>query len=91
MTELPPDALQADPATLTYEQARDGLAQIVSRLEDGSTSLEESLALWERGEALAKRCSEWLDQAQARLDQAGAANAAADGPEHGATDPAGSR
>lgn len=70
MTKPNPDVLTADPASLSYEQARDGLARIVARLEDGSASLEESLALWERGEALAKRCREWLDQAQDRLDQA---------------------
>lgn len=62
--------LSADPATLTYEQARDGLARIVGRLEGGSAPLEESLALWERGEALARRCNEWLDDAQRRLDAA---------------------
>ena len=71
MTEDPLRALlAADPGELSYEQARDGLALIVSRLEDGSASLEESLSLWERGEALARRCSEWLDTAQQRLDTA---------------------
>lgn len=61
--------LDSDPGTLTYEQAREGLADIVDRLEGGSASLEESLALWEKGEQLAKRCSEWLDAAQKRLDR----------------------
>ncbi len=59
-----------DPATLGYEQARDELAAIVGRLESGAGSLEESLALWERGEALAARCQEWLDGARERLTAA---------------------
>lgn len=59
-----------DPATLGYEQARDELASIVGRLESGAGTLEESLALWERGEALAARCQEWLDGARERLTAA---------------------
>ena len=54
---------------LSYEQAREELMGIVSRLESGASSLEESLRLWERGEALADRCQAWLDGARARLDQ----------------------
>ena len=57
----------ADVADLTYEQARDELVQVVARLEAGSESLEGSLALWERGEALAARCQQWLDGARERL------------------------
>lgn len=64
-----------DLADLSYEQARDELVQVVTRLEQGGTTLEESLALWERGEALARRCEEWLVGAKARLE---AARAAAD-------------
>jgi exodeoxyribonuclease VII small subunit len=60
-------------ADLSYEQARDELVRVVSELEQGSSTLEESLALWERGEALAKRCEEWLLGARARLDAARAA------------------
>jgi exodeoxyribonuclease VII small subunit len=60
-------------ADLTYEQARDELVDVVRRLEEGGTTLEESLALWERGEALATRCQQWLDGARARLDAAIAA------------------
>ncbi|MBO0901607.1 exodeoxyribonuclease VII small subunit [Cellulomonas sp. zg-ZUI222] len=59
-----------DPADLGYEQARDELVAIVARLESGAGTLEESLALWERGEALAARCQEWLDGARARLTAA---------------------
>ncbi|GHF18455.1 exodeoxyribonuclease 7 small subunit [Pseudolysinimonas yzui] len=57
-------------AELSYEQARDELVKVVGQLEQGGVSLEESLALWERGEALAKRCEEWLIGAKARLDAA---------------------
>jgi exodeoxyribonuclease VII small subunit len=52
---------------LTFEQARDELEQIVHRLEDGSTSLDEALALWERGEALHALCRAKLDQAEGRV------------------------
>ncbi|WP_320785244.1 exodeoxyribonuclease VII small subunit [Streptomyces sp. CRN 30] len=55
---------------LGYEQARDELIDVVRRLEAGGTTLEESLALWERGEELAKICRRWLDGARARLDAA---------------------
>lgn len=55
---------------LSYEQARAELAQVVERLEAGGTSLEESLALWERGERLAGVCQRWLDGARARIDAA---------------------
>jgi exodeoxyribonuclease VII small subunit len=57
-------------AKLSYEQARDQLTQIVASLEGGQSTLEESLALWERGEVLAKICQEWLDGAKAKLDAA---------------------
>ena len=53
---------------LSYEQARDELVAVVARLEAGGETLEGSLALWERGEALAARCQQWLDGARARLD-----------------------
>lgn len=55
---------------LSYEQARAELASVVERLEAGGTTLEESLALWERGEKLAGICQAWLDGARARLDAA---------------------
>lgn len=57
-----------DIAALSYEQAREQLMNVVNALEAGSSSLEDSLALWERGEALAKRCEEWLEGAKARLE-----------------------
>lgn len=53
---------------LTYEQARDELVGVVSRLEAGGEPLESALALWEQGELLAQRCQQWLDGARARLE-----------------------
>ncbi|MBT1002861.1 exodeoxyribonuclease VII small subunit [Paenarthrobacter sp. DKR-5] len=64
-TEASPDL-----SALSYEQAREELVAVVSKLEAGGASLEESLALWERGEALAKRCEEWLEGARRRLAEA---------------------
>ena len=66
------------PSTLTamseerpsYEAAREELVEVVRRLETGGSTLEESLALWERGEQLATICQEWLDGARVRLDDA---------------------
>jgi exodeoxyribonuclease VII small subunit len=67
-----PDAPAADSdvSAFSYEQARDELVRVVSELEQGSSTLEHSLALWERGEVLAARCEEWLIGARARLDAA---------------------
>ena len=53
----------------SYEEAREELVDVVRRLEAGSTTLEESLALWERGEELARVCQRWLDGARERLDK----------------------
>ena len=53
-----------------YEEARAELIEVVRTLEAGGTTLEESLALWERGERLAAICQEWLDGARRRLDAA---------------------
>jgi len=73
----------ADIEVLGYEQARDELIDVVRRLEAGGVTLEESLALWERGEQLAAACQRWLDGARARLDAtiAGAAGDRTGGPE----------
>ena len=54
----------------SYEDAREELIDVVRRLEAGGTTLEESLALWERGEKLARACQDWLDGARKRLDAA---------------------
>ena len=58
---------------LDYEQARDQLAEVVAKLETGGLSLEDSLALWERGEALAKICDKHLAGARERIENALAA------------------
>lgn len=58
---------------LDYEQARDQLAEVVAKLETGGLSLEDSLALWERGEALAKICDKHLAGARDRIEKALAA------------------
>jgi exodeoxyribonuclease VII small subunit len=73
---------------LSYEQARDELAEVVKRLEAGGLSLEESLSLWERGERLAAICAEWLEGARARIATAMAQRSAEPGTA-GATGPAG--
>lgn len=59
----------------SYEEAREELIEVVRTLEAGGTTLEESLALWERGEQLARVCQSWLDGAKARLDAALSADA----------------
>lgn len=73
-----PSTTELDVAALSYEQARDELVRVVGELEQGSATLEQSLALWERGEALAARCEEWLIGAKARLDAARAGAVASD-------------
>jgi exodeoxyribonuclease VII small subunit len=65
-----PEPVPDEFAGLSYEEARDALIDVVRRLESGAETLEESLALWERGEALARHCEQWLAGAQARLDAA---------------------
>jgi exodeoxyribonuclease VII small subunit len=72
----------AVPDDLGYEAARDELVEVVRRLEAGGATLEESLALWERGEVLAATCQRWLDGARERLTAAG--------PDAGATETPGS-
>jgi len=67
-----------DTTAPTYELAREELVEVVRRLEAGGTTLEESLALWERGEHLAKVCQEALDGARRRLDAAVESTRAAD-------------
>ena len=56
------------PAELSYEEARDQLVEVVRTLEQGGTTLAESLTLWERGEELARICQAALDGARERLD-----------------------
>ncbi len=62
--------LPEDIRDLGYEEARDQLFSIVQTLERNQSGLEESIALWERSELLARRCDEWLDGARERLERA---------------------
>jgi len=55
---------------LSYEEAREELQQVVTQLEQQNISLEASMQLWERGEALAKHCESFLGAARAKLDKA---------------------
>jgi exodeoxyribonuclease VII small subunit len=59
----------ADVRKLSFERAIEELESIVKRLEDGKVPLEESVAIYERGEALKRRCEELLRQAEARVDK----------------------
>lgn len=70
MANEPGGAADGTSGEPTYEQARDELVEIVGRLEAGGTTLEESLALWQRGEDLAALCERYLSDARARLDAA---------------------
>ena len=63
----PVDDANADVAQMSYEAARDELVDIVARLENGQVGLEDSMGLWQRGEALAAHCATWLDEAEAKL------------------------
>lgn len=67
-----------DLAGLSYESARGQLVEVVNQLESGGVPLDESLALWERGERLAQVCQRWLDGAQAKIDAARADRPGAD-------------
>lgn len=70
----------SDIAAMSYERARTELVETVGRLEAGGAGLEESLALWERGEALADRCEQWLAGARQKLEQVRAQAGAGDTP-----------
>ncbi len=62
--------MSAKKTELSYEEARDQLVETVRKLESGDVPLSESMALWERGEELAKICQTWLDGAKAKIDAA---------------------
>ncbi|MAF29896.1 MAG: exodeoxyribonuclease VII small subunit [Croceicoccus sp.] len=63
MSDAAPDISQ-----MSYEQALSALEDVVRRLEGGDAALDESIALYERGEALRKHCQARLDAAQARIE-----------------------
>lgn len=69
MSATTPSQTPTPVADLSYEQARDELVSLVSRIESGQVPLEEAMVLWERGEALAKHCQDKLDAAQASLER----------------------
>lgn len=64
---------------LSYEQAREQLVEVVTRLESGGVPLAESMTLWERGEQLAKICQRWLDGATAKIEAARTTDGTEDG------------
>ena len=61
------DNSNADVSRLSFEKAIEELETIVKRLEEGKVPLEESVAIYERGETLKRRCEELLRQAEARV------------------------
>ena len=63
------DNASVDVKKLSFERAIEELETIVKRLEDGKVPLEESVAIYERGEALKRRCEELLRQAEARVEK----------------------
>jgi exodeoxyribonuclease VII small subunit len=69
MADTHADKTNADVKKLSFERAIEELETIVKRLEDGKVPLEESVAIYERGEALKRRCDELLRQAEARVDK----------------------
>ena len=80
MTRYRKKVIKPSPAveTLTYEKSRDELVEIVGKLEAGAATLDESMALWERGEALARRCEDLLDGAQQAIEKATTTEAGSD-------------
>ena len=60
--------INKDIEAMSYEQARDELTKVLSQLEAGSVTLDQSMALWQRGELLAQKCEEWLSGARAKLE-----------------------
>ena len=59
----------SDIAQLPFERAVEELESIVKRLEEGKVPLEESVTIYERGEALKRRCEDLLRQAEARVEK----------------------
>lgn len=60
---------EADISTLSFEIALAELEQIVARLEGGKVDLEDSIKIYERGEALRKHCDSKLAEAEARIEK----------------------
>jgi exodeoxyribonuclease VII small subunit len=68
-TGLAADKPHADVDRLSFELAIEELESIVRRLEEGNVPLEESVAIYERGEVLKRRCEHLLRQAEARVEK----------------------
>ena len=66
---IPNTSDNADVGKLSFERAIEELESIVKRLEDGKVPLEESVAIYERGEVLKRRCEDLLKQAEARVQK----------------------
>lgn len=63
------EASQAKVADMSFEAALGELERIVDQLEGGNVPLEQSIAIYERGEALKKHCEAMLKKAEARIDK----------------------
>jgi exodeoxyribonuclease VII small subunit len=70
---MSPKAKKTSTQEKSYEKAYAELQEIVTKLEAGGTSLEEALALYERGRVLAKTCTDLLDKAELRIRKLGIA------------------
>lgn len=68
MTVIQKDSTMPDQPS-TFEQAMQELEEVVAKLEAGGLPLEETIALFERGQKLAAHCAALLDQAEVRLQQ----------------------
>ena len=69
MMEMKQMAEASDIATMNFEKALDELETIVAKLESGKVDLEESIKIYERGEALRKHCEAKLAEAEARIEK----------------------
>jgi len=69
MTSKPSQTPTADIATMSFERAMKELESIVGRLERGDVELEESISIYERGEALKAHCDKLLKQAEAKVER----------------------
>jgi len=86
MSDAATESSFPDIAEMRYEDAREELVSIVSRLETGQAPLEDSMQLWRRGEALAAHCSRWLDDAQGEIERAIRPAAASPAPDSSTPD-----
>lgn len=75
------DDAPAEVGTLSFEAALKELEEIVAKLERGDVPLEESIAIYERGEALKKRCETLLSEAEERVEKIRTAEGKAAGTE----------